>query len=210
VSAALYGDPDADAATRLRCVIDGRLRWSFRIGSCVFRQFRIGDTDALLTVRNDPSVRTHLQHPEPLEREAHRRWVSQALLPGGHSLVMLAWQADAPVGFVNLKIRSQTTLELGAMFIAGVRPSVIVPYAVAFIGHLAIDRFGAQTVLTSTHPTNRRALRLNRGFGLTEATLPDKPTEVGFLTDAATVRAALARYRHWLAEIEATLTATEA
>jgi RimJ/RimL family protein N-acetyltransferase len=184
--------------------LQGPDRLAFDITGVQFTQFELADAADLLAVRNHDSVRRFMPQAQPLAWEAHLRW-AQAHLCNGDVLLFMARRDGVALGFSLLKLLpAEHELELGVMF-AGERQRTLLPgLAATHTCAIALEVFGAQTVVTYASPDNEGAIRLNQGLGLLPSQHSDKPGEQCFRTPVGHVRQ-LPIYRRSLPQLRASL-----
>jgi hypothetical protein len=176
--------------TSLRQWLRSGLQMRFETAGFTFAQFGEDDADALFEIRNHESVRTFMPSAAPLSYARHREWVDAHLRADSEPpmLVFIGRRDGRAMGFGLLKQHPDAAIELGVMVLGELQGTLVPGRVATALAAIAIDAFGAATLLTYANERHALALRLNRGFGLLEAA-SDKAGEVCFRTPAATVQA---------------------
>ena len=179
--------PKSESQLNVRSPWKAEFRLRILLGNIEFLEFRPPDAHDLFLIRNDESVRSFMTDPQPLQFEAHARWVAVNLVPGGPLLLFIVRFGGIPIGFSLLKTLDSTTVEFGTIFRNAQDHQTIPGQAATLMAYLGYEYFGFPWAKTYVRPEHTRALDMNRGLGGIEVP-SDKPGMLCFHSPRDVVR----------------------
>ena len=147
-------------------------------------EFVAADCRELYCIRNHPTVRRGMLHPQAIPYRAHRDWVRQNLPDNPALLLFMVRQRGCrrAIGLTQLRLASEVG-EIGVMFRNPERYPLPAAFATAVTLHLAFCRLRLRQVDSYVIPGHAAAIRFNKSWGVVEVA-SDRPGLLKFILPA--------------------------
>lgn len=183
---------------------------SARLGALALDPFSEAGTRELYAIRNHPTVRPFMAHPELIPYKRHAAWVRDRLLGSQdlHLWLVRPAPGSRAIGFTQLRMNAaRDVCEIGAIFREPESHRMPAGFATAITVHLAFDRFACRRIDSYVIPDHRAAIQYNQAWGMSIVE-SDKPGMVK-LSMSREVCLANENYRKVMSRVIKRLVVTE-
>lgn len=136
-----------------------------RSGEVTLRSFEPADTDAVLEVRNHPTVRAGMRDASEISRESHYQWVRENLLEAQRVRIFVVLNGERMVGIALLRNLKGHEAEIGVMIVEAESRPLVCYVAAHLIGYYGFEVLGLEKLHSRVPRHNSHALAFNRSCG---------------------------------------------